>query len=83
MANQPDVIHYEGTVTHVWDDGYDFEPGKSEADDMWLFQKHRSAKPFDFGGRWTQIVSGTVDIRNGEMVNPQIKWTDQVEDHDE
>lgn len=69
-------IRIEGTVTHVWDDAYDFERMQPFADGALALQKHRGAKPFKFGASWQQRVTGTVDIRNGRLTNPKIQWQD-------
>ena len=71
-----DTIHFDGTVTHTWKDTYDFTPGKSGGDGALALQKHRGAKPFDFDASWTQWVTGTVRIRNGELGEPSFQWRD-------
>ena len=71
-----DKVHFKGTVTHSWKDKYDFDPMQSFADGALALQKHRRAKPFDFGATWIQRVEATVDIRNGELSNPRVQWSD-------
>ena len=71
-----DRIRFDGYVVHNWADKYDFEygqPGSLGA--LWL-QENDRAKPFPFGATWGQDVRGTIDIRNGVLMNPKFKWTD-------
>lgn len=71
-----DTIYIEGTVTHNWDDRYNFADGQPGATDAKNLSRAGKAEEFRFGAGWTQKVSGTVQIENGELTNPQITWTD-------
>jgi len=75
-----DRIHIKGTVTHEWDDEYDFDregqPGHKQAT---ILEKAKLAKPFDIAAEWTQDVEGWVEIRDGRLTNPRFTWTDKNE----
>ena len=70
------MVFFEGTVTHEWDDNYDFQPMQDLADGAIALQDGGRAKPFRFGANWTQRVQGTAEIRNGKLTNPKAQWTD-------
>ena len=71
-----DTIHIEGSITHNWKDTYDFEKGQVAAGGAHRLEKEKGAMPFDMGATWKQNFSGTVEINNGVLSNPQITWTD-------
>lgn len=71
-----DTIHFDGTVTHAWDDRYNFEPMQPGGGGALALQEFRGAKPFKFGAKWTQRVKGTVRVHNGKLSDPKFKWQD-------
>jgi len=70
------IIYIEGTIDHHWTDTYDFKKWQLAAAGALTLQQHRGAKPFDFGAKWKQKFSGTVDISNRVLSNPKFKWRD-------
>jgi hypothetical protein len=52
------IIYIECTITHDWADTYNFEKWQIAAAGALTLQKHRGAKPFDFGAKWQQKFSG-------------------------
>jgi hypothetical protein len=77
-----DQIHIEGTVSHGWNDVYDFTRTQPGGGGALALQEHRGARPFDVAAAWSRKVRGTVDIRNGELTNPRFQWTDMDDSAD-
>jgi hypothetical protein len=71
------TIHIQGSVTHKWEDTYDFEKGQVGAAGSLRLEKEMGAKPFPIRASWKQNFSGTVTLKNGELSNPNITWTDK------
>jgi hypothetical protein len=71
-----DQIHFEGDVSHGWNDVYDFSEEQPGGAPAVMLHKHRGARPFDIAEGWSGKVRGTVGIRDGELTNPRFTWTD-------
>lgn len=75
-----DIVEITGKVHHEIKDTYDFNEG--ELYDNIAFEKYRLlatkgyAKPFKVYGLKPQKMKGTMEIKNGRIVNAQFKWED-------
>ena len=74
-----DKIRVTGTVTHSWDDPYDFSRWQPGGIDALAMQKGRRASEFKIHGEWKQRAKGTVTIRDGKLVDPRFEWVDADE----
>ena len=75
------LITITGTVTHDWQDRYDFNTDKTKtsgpgAADAKTLEDAGAAKQFDFGGTWRQKVEATVERQNGKLFTRDVKWID-------
>ena len=74
------IITINGTVNHNINDTYDFN--NDTVLDKMLLGKHRTlaeegyAAPFPVRGTNPQKVTGTLEIKNGRITNPQFRWDD-------
>ena len=71
-----DQIHFEGEVTIVWNDEYNFEPMQPYGDGAVALNDAGRAKFFNIRSRWRLQVTGTVDIVGGDLQNPRFQWRD-------
>jgi hypothetical protein len=72
-----DIIQIVGTVTHSWNDTYDFEKGKSGAEGALLLEREGRAARFPIAAQWSQHVRGAVRIVGDKLVPiAQFQWTD-------
>ena len=73
-----DKIHITGTVKHGFNDPYDFHPEWWDflTEEAYMLQESGRGKQFENRGMWGREVSGTVEIFNGFLVNPQFDWKD-------
>ena len=75
-VRQGNTIYVTGTVTHSWNDPYDFERFQPGAAGPLLLERFGRAKRFKMEGSWDHRVEGTVEVRDGKLVNPQFEWKD-------
>jgi peptidoglycan hydrolase-like protein with peptidoglycan-binding domain len=75
-TRQGNTIHIDGFVTHRWEDTYDFDPNQSGGAGAVTLEKAGRAKSFDIKSNWQQRVSGTIQIKDGKLINPNLKWED-------
>lgn len=73
---QRNTIFIDGIVTHKWEDAYDFDPMQSGGAGAFALEKARRAKSFDLKSNWQQRVTGTLQIKDGKLVNPRLTWED-------
>ena len=77
-----DTIFLKGTVTHLWDERYDFDRSTDSPDSGLLTgaaivaEKGGRAREFTILSTWVQYVEGTVTIKNGTLSNQQLRWSD-------
>ena len=77
-----DTIFLKGTVTHLWDERYDFDSSTDSPDSGLLSaaaivaEKGGRAREFTIISTWDQDVEGTVTIKNGTLSNLQLRWSD-------
>jgi len=73
-------VEITGEVYHTLKDRYDFNDDTLV--DKALFKNHRLlakegyAKPFEVYGSTSRSVSGSLEIKNGRITNPEFKWKD-------
>jgi hypothetical protein len=72
------LITTTGTVTHDWQDRYDFDSDKTKtrglgATDAKTLEDANAAKKFDFGGIWRQKVEATAERRNGKLFTRNVE----------
>ena len=70
------TIYITGEVTHSWNDPYDFERFQPGSSGPLRLERYGRAKKFDMEGSWNQRVKGTVEVRDGKLVNPRFEWED-------
>ena len=70
------TIYITGEVTHSWNDPYDFETFQPGSAGPLLLERFGRAKRFKMEGSWDQRVEGTVEVRDGKLVNPRFEWED-------
>ena len=73
---QGDTIYIAGEVTHSWNDPYDFDRFQPGSSGPLLLEKYGRAKKFKMKGSWVESVKGTVEVRDGKLVNPRFEWKD-------
>jgi hypothetical protein len=73
LTRTGNTIRISGTVTHVWNDPYDWHAGLSayipgsgriSDEDALLLQQHRGAAPFHMTASWNQTLSGNYLVDN-------------------
>ncbi len=79
VKRKGNTILIDGTVTHQWTDKYNFDPLQSGGGGATILEKEGRAKSFDINSQWQQKVTGTVQIKGGELVNPRLTWEDAEE----
>jgi major membrane immunogen (membrane-anchored lipoprotein) len=57
-------------------DQYDFDPNQSGGAGAVALEKAGRAKSFDIKSNWQQRVSGTIQIKDGKLIKPNLKWED-------
>lgn len=73
-------VEITGEVYHTVRDTYDFNDDTFV--DQTLFKNERTlaengyAKPFEVYGHKPQKVTGTLEIKNGNITNPKFRWDD-------
>ncbi len=73
---QGNTILIDGVVSHKWGDRYDFDLVQSGGASATTLEKAGRAKSFDIESKWDQRVTGTVQIKDGKLVNPRLTWKD-------
>ncbi|MDH5722968.1 MAG: hypothetical protein OEY94_06570 [Alphaproteobacteria bacterium] len=76
VKRKGDTIHIDGIVIHRWEDKYDFDPMQSGGAGAVALEEAGRAKSYDIKSNWKQRVTGTLQIKNGELVNPRLTWQD-------
>lgn len=71
-----DKIHFNGTITYIWNETYDFNEGEAVSHLPLRLKREMGARPFDMRAAWQQTFSGTSTIENGVLSDPKITWTD-------
>lgn len=75
-----DKVEITGEVYHTVMDTYDFNDDTSfdrkKFKDYRLLAEKGYAKPFQVYGHKPQKVTGTLEIKNGQIANPKFKWND-------
>lgn len=71
-----DRIRFDGEVTFIWNDRYDFLKPQPYSAHMKRLEKTRGAKPFEIRARWKQRVFGSAEMVKGKIVNPRAVWSD-------
>lgn len=75
-------LEIEGMITHSFDEPFDFNIDSEERplarllEEGQLLERYGRGKSFPVKGKWYQKVSGSVEIRNGDLVNPRMQVTD-------
>ncbi|MCB9988397.1 MAG: peptidoglycan-binding protein [Rhodospirillales bacterium] len=76
-------IEITGDVDHRINDTYDFNDDtlfdRNVFEGYRLLAKEGLARPFEVHGSKKQKVTGTLEIKNGRITNPQFKWEDKKE----
>jgi hypothetical protein len=62
-------------LTGVYDQ-YDLDKNKSGGAGAVALERAGRAKSFDIKSNWQQRVSGTIQIKDGKFINPNLKWED-------
>ena len=85
LTRRGNTIYVEGVVEHRWNDTYDWHKGLvawipvlgtlKDADAKKLEDAGR-AKGFKMESVWTQRVTGTVQIVNGQFTNVRMTWSE-------
>ena len=71
-VRQGDTIYVTGEDS--WEDPYHrLQPGSGGP---LLLERCGRAKRFKMKGSWMQSVKGTVEVRDGQLVNPRFEWKD-------
>lgn len=70
------IVFIEGVVSHGWGDRYDFDPMQSGGGGAVALERAGRAKNFDIKSNWKQKVYGTVEIKDGKLVDPHLSWKD-------
>lgn len=73
---QGNTIFIDGIVNHKWQDIYDFHPMQSGGASAVSLVKAGRAKNFDITSKWKQRVTGTLQIKNGNLIQPRLIWED-------
>lgn len=76
VTRHGNTIYITGTVAHNWNDRFDFNEGQPHAQEAFLLEKYRGAKPFDRRAQWKTRVTGTIQIDGEQLSNPRFKWED-------
>ena len=88
VRRKGNLIHIERTLTHTWEDKYDFnDPKENQGGSKGVvegrltagaraLQESGAAKPFDVKANWKQHLKGTIRIENGKLSDPKLQWTD-------
>jgi hypothetical protein len=75
-----DTIYISGSATHSVKDPYNFEDGPLYGDDAHLLERHGLAQWYNRSASWTRRVSGTIELRDGQLRNPDFIWQDEDDD---
>lgn len=71
-----DIITITGTVTHNWDDNYDFHGGSSSLLPE-AARDHGSAREYRNSATWQQDLTATLRIEGGKLKPESFIWTNR------